>query len=412
MEPRNRNPGPVLTRRGPVIERASEPGLPPALTCALVLVAILGGAYAIGLFPDGESIRRQVDSTITAFNRYWDPPKPPPAPPTRTATAPQPTIAPPASRPSPPPASTPRPEPSSPPAASVAPPPAPAPEPDSFREDFMRDVIGRLSRSAPATAPNSPPRDASPPPSVPSPPPAPPPAADSSSLAAAPSAAASPAPPGRSSVFLRPPGANPAVSPYSSDALDKFVEQELSTFNSSREVPAKRAAMQRIAAAAQLGHGPARGMIVRAFPVSTIVRDVVAPADVVRFSLDFVVHQRAFTTDPRRDFSALAGFLEGERRDNQLGQLVFDAIRDDPRLQTTQAINDAMALLYRAERGCAALRRHLNVHEGSSASIGHCGLDLAEAAKERSARQGRSGLEARQFDQALEALRNALGEPL
>ncbi len=413
MNPRPYNSGPILRRRGPVIERANEPGIPRGLTRLFVLAALGGGLYVSGYWPDTRGVERAWGDAVAAFNQFWDPPKP--APPQRTASAPparpaSPPVAPPISRPTPPPQT---------PTAS-APPPAspPAATSDGFRDSFMRDVLGRLSN------PNAPARPSPAQPAMPSLPPdappvaVPPPGANEANrppavAAAPPAAPATPAPaPERSTVFARPPGTPPASLPFTPDSLDKLVERELTAFNASRDVPVKRAAMQRVVAAAQLGHGPARGVIVRGFPVSTIIRDVVAPADAVRFALDFVIHKRAFSNDARRDFIALAAFFDGERRDAQFGQAVFDAVRDDERLQAPAAINDLMFLLYRAERGCIALRRHIDVFDPNTSTTGHCGADLALATPAKAKQAGPAGVEAKRFQEALDMLRTVVAEPI
>jgi hypothetical protein len=277
-------------------------------------------------------------------------------------------------------------------------------------------LIGGFNRNAAADP--APPAMPALPPAIPpvSVPPAAPaeaarPAAPAPSASAAPPAA-DPAAPARSSLFPRPPGALPAAAPFSPEALDRMVQVELASFNASQDVPTKRAAMQRVAAAAQLGHGPARGLIARSYPASTIIRDIVPAGEAVRYSLDFIIHKRAFSNDPRRDFIALAAWFDGERKDQAFGEAVFDAIRDDSRLQSPAAINDLMFLLYRAERGCTALRRHIDVFDPSTTTMGHCGADLSAATPGKARQAGPTGGEAQGFAAAVEALRKVVSEPL
>lgn len=408
MDPRN---------RGPVIERANEPGIPRGLMRLFILAALVGGAWWAGYVPDTSRLERTWQDVTVAVNDFWRsatepvPSKPVAAPtpaPTQTArapVAPPSSVAPPISRPSPssqpglaPPPPTPNfnanqiiadakralgettggPKPPEAPQAN----PAPA---DPFAQAFRRDVLGQLNSPAPPAA-------SAPAPAVPTPP-----------------VVASAPPPERTSIFPRAPGL--PRPPYTPELLDGYVEQALNTFNASRDVPVKRAAMEKVVAAAQIGHGPARGVIVRGFPASTIIRDVIAPADVVRFSLDFVIHKRAYSNDARKDFMALAAWFDGERKDAAFGEGVFDAVRDDSRLQTPDAINDLMSLLYRAERGCVALRRHINVFDPNTTTTGHCGLDLAGATPQKAKQAGPAGIEARRFREGLELLQKTLGSP-
>ncbi|MBN9064128.1 MAG: hypothetical protein J0H41_17065 [Rhizobiales bacterium] len=385
-----------ISRRGPVIERAREPGLPRGLTRLLVLGGVLAGAYGAGLLPEGASLERSWEGATVALNDAWrawteETPKEAPKP----AQAARPAIAPPMSRPAPPPA-VPAPSPPQTPnfnqaiaearkalseATSPSPvKPAEAPSAktadDPFAEAFRRNVLGQLRPGAPSGP------AAAPPPSV---------------------------APERSSMFSRPPGAPPV--PYSAETLDDYVNRHLNAFNASRDVAVKRASIEKVVAAAQLGHGPARGVVVRGFPVSTIIRDVVAPEEAVRFSIDFIVQKRAFSNDARRDFVALAAWFAAERNEDVFGAALFDAVRDDPRLQTPDAANDLMILLHRAERGCAALRRRLNVSDANTTSIDHCGRDLAIATAEKARQSGPAGVEKKRFGEALELVRKTLGSP-
>ncbi|WP_342361340.1 hypothetical protein [Terrarubrum flagellatum] len=401
--------------RGPVIERANEPGLPRGLVRIVVVVALGWLAYATGYLPDTSSIERGWTEVSSEVEKMWasatSPSTPTPAPsrPTQTSSVRPPS--PPISVPSPPvaqPTTAPPPSKSdkdfadfmaftrrmtgmnNQPGAKPPEPPA-APASDPFADSFKRDVLGQLPAKPPASGDVA---SASPPPQSARPTPSP----------SAPTPPASPAPDAtRTSLFPRPPG-TPAA-PFPADAVDKFVSQQLDLFNASRDVPAKRVAMEKIMAAAEIGHGPSRGVIVRGFPASTIIRDVVPASDVVRFALDFIVQKRAYSNDARRDFVALAQWLDGDGRSTLVGEAVFEAMRDDSRLQSPDALNDLMSLLSRTDRGCAALSRHLG---GGDAA---CSRELATAAVERAKQAGAGGVDARRFRDGVDTLRKSLGDP-
>lgn len=392
VERTHRGPTIVGPQRGAVIERASEPGLPRGLKRLFAVAVLLALVYAAGYRPDLGRLEEILGEASSGLAELWPGSKPAPAP-QRQASAPTPA---PSSRP---PVS----QPPSPPAAPAA--------SDPFREAFNRNIIGQIPvplepsgqpASREVAPPGSPPLPPVPPPAVPAPDPAPP------TVASAPPPPPAPAAPAGNSMFSRPPGQSP--SPFSAEALDRMVQVELSTFNASRDVAVKRAAMKRIAAAARLGHGPARGLIARSFPASTVVRDAVPEADAVRYALDFVIFKRAFSTDAKRDFIALAAWFEGERRDAAFARALLDAARDDSRLRTPQNADDLMVLLARAERGCAALRRELDTFDSKTENVGHCGKDLAAALQEKAAKAGPAGADAKGFVEAVETLRNVVSE--
>lgn len=347
-------------RQGPVIERAGQ-STGQGLRAGQIFSVLAAAAVLLMVFADGKILQ---DLFSTFEHRS----------PARTEQKPAPP------RVEPPRAEAPRP-----PVSQPTVPQAPrseAPRPEVPKSDTARPA-------PPISAPAAPPVASAPPVAPVTPP------------AATPSTA-----PARVSLLVpRPPGARPAIAPFSDGDVTQVVTKQIRRFNESRDVAEKQEASQQIHAAALIGHPLARSIIVSAYRTSTIVQNASSPADVVRMALDFAAKGQSDSA-AARGFAALGEHLT-ERDEAGFARAVIDAMRDDARLREPQAARTVLAAISGNMKACAALA----AAAGSVPSVGCDGV-LANALAAQAVARGPAGQEEAAYRNAERAFARYLQEAL
>lgn len=131
----------------------------------------------------------------------------------------------------------------------------------------------------------------------------------------------------------------------------------------------KIAGARLVYAAAVFGYAPARALIAREYPTSPIIRFAVPAPDAVRFSLDALIAPTNASSD--RFMVLLIAYFSGKAGLIAYSRYLLDAIGEDRRLQSDDAINRLQERLAHVSGSCLAVAHtlvHVRIVSGAACS--------------------------------------------
>jgi hypothetical protein len=162
--------------------------------------------------------------------------------------------------------------------------------------------------------------------------------------------------------------------------------------------------------AALLGFAPARELVVRNYPRSSVVQSVVPMQDAVRFAIDLVAADatKGDSAQPAEEPAiALASYFARRGELLSLAKHVVDAIADDKRVQTDERIARLFAIFVRVPGTCTGLKRAIS--QDRTIDQNECSKDLQAALLRTVRSRGPIGLEAEGRNRALQMLKEPDG---
>jgi len=131
----------------------------------------------------------------------------------------------------------------------------------------------------------------------------------------------------------------------------------IADYEASANDAAQVAAMRRIHAAANLGYGPARDLILANFTSGRVIRIVVPVPDAIRYAMDAFASGPRQTNNPGRTFLPLVRYFAQRNELETFATHLIEAIRDDARLQRSKSLDQLFEALGQAHGACQAIGR-------------------------------------------------------
>ena len=117
----------------------------------------------------------------------------------------------------------------------------------------------------------------------------------------------------------------------------------------------RREGARLVSAAARLGYEPARALITRRYPSSSILRSAVSSKEAVRYSLDPLFIPGPQSESNRFFLVLLASYFSGRHELDTYVADLLEALNGDRRLQTKDSLNSLLDLLARVHGACIAI---------------------------------------------------------
>lgn len=157
--------------------------------------------------------------------------------------------------------------------------------------------------------------------------------------------------------MVAPPFGTPLALMTDPRQLRELTIRGIADYEASANEAAQIAAMRRIHAAANLGYGPARDLILANFSSGRVIRVAVPAPDAVRYAMDTFANDPRRTNSPNRTFLPLARYFAQRSELETFATHVIEAVRDDARLQRGKSLDQLLAALAQVSGTCQAVAR-------------------------------------------------------
>jgi hypothetical protein len=221
--------------------------------------------------------------------------------------------------------------------------------------------------------------------------------------------------------MVAPPFGTPLALVADPRQLRELTIRGVADYEGAASEAAQIAAMRRIHAAANLGYGPARDLILANFSSGRVIRVAVPAPDAVRYAMDTFANDPRRTNSANRTFLPLAWYFAQRNELETFATHVIEAVRDDARLQSGKSLDQLLEALARVSGACQAIAR--TVAAPRSADYTRCPAALKMSVlmfvksagpvyrDDRSRRQALSLIEKRKGGQEREPAGNAASVP-
>jgi hypothetical protein len=188
-----------------------------------------------------------------------------------------------------------------------------------------------------------------------------------------------------SAEMVAPPFGTPLALMADPRQLRELTIRSIADYEATKHEAAQIAAMRKIQAAASLGYGPARDLILANFLSSRVVRTAVPAPDVVRYGMDVFAIGPTRTNSHTRAFLPLARYFVQRNEVEAFATHVIEAVRDDARLQKGNALDQLFEALAQVGSACQAIARAVSAPRAVDLSKCPAALKMSVLASVRSA---------------------------